>query len=108
MYKIYIDTTQRREKMVRLVEVTEEKILEEITGDLDVISTISRILKKHNLGLGDIQEVVPNVGPGSFTGIKVGVTIANVMNWALGKKSSTELYKPSYGSEPNISSRKSA
>ena len=43
-----------------------------------------------------------NKGPGSFTGIKIGVTIANVLNWALGKKKISELVVPDYGREPNI------
>ena len=54
----------------------------------------------------DITEYESNPGPGSFTGLKIGTTIANVFNWALGKKKINELALPEYGREPNITPRK--
>jgi tRNA A37 threonylcarbamoyladenosine modification protein TsaB len=101
MYKIYIDTTKRYEKSVSLADA--KTIVAKEEGDLDIVSTINRILQKKGVLPSDIKEVVPNVGPGSFTGIKVGVTIANVFNWALGKPLGNRLFKPEYGAEPNIS-----
>ena len=32
----------------------------------------------------DISEIEVNTGPGSFTGLRVGVSIANALGWALG------------------------
>jgi tRNA A37 threonylcarbamoyladenosine modification protein TsaB len=104
MYKILIDTTKRYEKSVRLMKNGKE--LEKITGDIDIVASIHKLLEKTGLEIGDIKEVSANPGPGSFTGIKVGITIANVINWALGKKKLAELQKPEYGREPNITLRK--
>lgn len=105
MYKIYIDTTQRFSNILTLVETegTDKKILEETKGNIDINYEIKKLLKKHHLKPEEITEYVVNPGPGSFTGIKIGVTVSNVLNWAINKKSSKELVQPMYGKEPNIS-----
>jgi len=100
MYKIYIDTTKRYEKTICLKKDGIE--IDLIEGDIDIVSSIQKILEKNGLKLRDIEEIVPNPGPGSFTGIKIGITIANVLNYVLGKKSAEELAKPEYGGKPNI------
>lgn len=47
---------------------------------------IDRILKKHDLKIKDIDNIQVNTGPGSFTGLKVGVAIANALSFTLLKK----------------------
>lgn len=44
-----------------------------------LISTISDVLKKHSKTPKDIKLVGVNIGPGSFTGIRAGVTVARVL-----------------------------
>lgn len=100
MYEIYIDTTTRYEKKVILKKDGVE--LAKAEGDLDIVVEIQNLLTKYKLSPKDIDKYNVNKGPGSFTGLKVGVTIANVFNWALGKKSIAELDLPKYGKEPNI------
>ena len=104
MYKILLDTTERYQNKVVLVKCSkdEEKTVDEIEGDIDVVASIDDILKKNKVDISEIDEFVPNVGPGSFTGIKTGVTVANVLNWALGKRKGEEPFKPDYGADPNI------
>ena len=51
-----------------------------------LIPVIVSILKKNNLVMQDINAIGTNVGPGSFTGIRVGVTVAKTSAWALNKK----------------------
>lgn len=105
IYKIYIDTSERYKKSVRLVEISQgEKELElgKRFGDIDIVVSIKELLDENNLMPSDIDEVIPNLGPGSFTGLKMGVTVANIINWLNGKKSLEELDLPEYGSEPNI------
>ncbi|MBI2414359.1 hypothetical protein HYV31_00735 [candidate division WWE3 bacterium] len=100
-YKIYIDTADRKEKRVTLYGQNESKI-DELVGDIDVVSTIRDILQKHGIEASMVHEYRVNSGPGSFTGLKIGVTVANVINWALGKKTISEMSLPTYGQEPNI------
>ncbi len=44
---------------------------------------IDQILKSYNLKLKDLTEIRVNVGPGSFTGLRVGVSIANALGYLL-------------------------
>jgi tRNA A37 threonylcarbamoyladenosine modification protein TsaB len=100
MYKIYLDTTDRHKKSATLVK--DGKIISEVSGDKDPVVMTRELLTKAKLKPSDIYEYEANPGPGSFTGIKIGITIANVLNWALGRKSVKQLQTPEYGSEPNI------
>jgi tRNA A37 threonylcarbamoyladenosine modification protein TsaB len=100
-----IDSTDRYKKSVKLIRSSGE-IMEEKSGDVDLVSALQELLKKHKLAVKDIEIFEVNPGPGSFTGLKIGATIANVLNWALGKKKSNQLTYPNYGREPNITPRK--
>ncbi|MFZ2664210.1 MAG: hypothetical protein WAX66_02515 [Patescibacteria group bacterium] len=108
-YKIYIDTSKRDEKEVKLVKENEGvvDVVGVKGGKIDVIQSIEDLLLENNLKINDISMFVPNLGPGSFTGLKMGVTVSNVLNWILGRKSLKELDYPEYGGEPNISKPKS-
>lgn len=48
-----------------------------------VLPMIQKILEKGNLKLGDLTGIEVNNGPGSFTGVRVGITIANVLSFVL-------------------------
>ena len=43
-----------------------------------LISEIKNILKNNNLTVNDIDCIVTNVGPGSFTGIRACITVAKI------------------------------
>ena len=47
---------------------------------------VQELLDRNNLKVKDIDTIYVAVGPGSFTGIRVGVTFAKVFAWALGKR----------------------
>ena len=47
---------------------------------------IEKALKKKKAKLEDIKEIKVQTGPGSFTGLRVGVTVANTLAWVLGIK----------------------
>lgn len=44
---------------------------------------IDKLLKKHGLRVNNINSIEVNKGPGSFTGIRVGMAIANAFSFAL-------------------------
>mgnify|MGYP001595787736 CR=1 FL=1 len=48
-----------------------------------ILPMIDKILKKHSLESKDISEIQINAGPGSFTGIRVGLAIANALSFTL-------------------------
>lgn len=41
-----------------------------------ILASVEQILKENNLSLDNLSAVAVNIGPGSFTGLRVGVTIA--------------------------------
>lgn len=103
MNTLIIDTSSNKHAIVGL----------EIDGELDavkqhidtrkaqvVIPLFSRLLKKHSLKMSDITNIEVNTGPGSFTGIRVGISIANALSFALqipiNKKAVGEFVDPIY------------
>jgi len=87
MKKIYIDTTDNTKILVRLTidsqEFVKEQKVESRSAQL-VLPLIDELLKEHSLTSEKIDEIEVNVGPGSFTGVRVGVSIANALAFALG------------------------
>lgn len=51
-----------------------------------VMKVIEEQFSKHNLTINEIDNLFVVVGPGSFTGIRIGLTIAKVIGWSLKKK----------------------
>ena len=48
-----------------------------------VLPMIDKLLKEQRISLKDLKAVEVNAGPGSFTGIRVGMAIANAFSFAL-------------------------
>ena len=48
-----------------------------------ILPMIDGILKKHSLKPKDLSEIKVNTGPGSFTGLRVGLAIADALSFAL-------------------------
>jgi len=49
----------------------------------DLLNAIDGVLKKEKTSLQDIGSILVNQGPGSYTGVRVGVTVANTLGWSL-------------------------
>ena len=49
-----------------------------------MIQEIDKLFTKHNISKDDLGSVIVNVGPGSYTGIRISLTIAKVTCLALG------------------------
>ena len=42
------------------------------------------MLKRYQLEVKDIDQIIIGVGPGSYTGLRVGVVVAKIFGWTLG------------------------
>ncbi len=87
-----------------------------------LLKTIQRQLISQNANFDDIRGVVVFTGPGSFTGLRIGITVANTLSYGLGvpiigangdqwlkdglkklsEKRDDKLVLPFYGAEANI------
>jgi|SRR3989344_4617728 len=83
---LLIDTSSNEEITVGLRINEEEKKLTQKIGEQKaqiVLPMIEKILKKNNLKLKDLTGIEVNTGPGSFTGLRVGVSVANALGFSL-------------------------
>lgn len=62
---------------------TQRLIQKQKLGSQVLLPMIVKILKKNELNLKDLTAVEVNCGPGSFTGTRVGVSVANALGFAL-------------------------
>lgn len=97
---LYLDTSNRYRKVVRLVE--DDKVVVERITDGDVLVAVAGLLDEQGVKLEELEKVEAYPGPGSFTGLRVGLSIANAINYALGKIGPKEIAVPEYGKKPNI------
>lgn len=56
-----------------------------LTHSVSCMPTIEEALKKANLKPADIDGIAVSEGPGSYTGLRIGVTIAKTLAWTLKK-----------------------
>mgnify|MGYP001564908448 CR=1 FL=1 len=83
---ITIDTSDRTKSIVTLEF---DRKLEKLEVDTPlgsgtaVLSGIESLLAKNSLNLNDISRIRVATGPGSYTGLRVGASIANTLSWIL-------------------------
>ena len=85
---LYIDTTNSQQTVVELRRDNRRYTFNELTGfankSQNVLPLIEKALRSQGWALKNITAIEINPGPGSFTGIRVGVSVANALGWALG------------------------
>jgi tRNA threonylcarbamoyladenosine biosynthesis protein TsaB len=80
-----IDTTIREDIVVGLSDSDTLNCFQFETDDqsADLLPAVENVLKNQKLTLKDIKIILVNQGPGSFTGVRVGITVANALAWSL-------------------------
>lgn len=70
--------------------VSESKVIGEYITNIKknhsvrVMPAIQQLLKDCETDTGELDKIVVAKGPGSYTGVRIGVTIAKTMAWSLG------------------------
>lgn len=105
--KLYIDSTDNKKTTIRL---DQQEFTHEVDSprDQDVFGFLTKTMDTLGYSPQDISEIEVNPGPGSFTGSRVGVTIANALGMALkvpvnGQHNPIEVI---YSAPPSITSKK--
>lgn len=83
---LFIDTTLANQIRVEL-EANGKKYKKEASqkfGSQVLLRLIEEVLQEAGIKTPDLEEIKVNTGPGSFTGIKVGVSVANALGYSLG------------------------
>lgn len=103
MKTLIIDSSNNKEIVVGLQIDSKKYFLKHKTDSRKaqvILPMIEKILKKHSIKLDDLDEIKVNAGPGSFTGLRIGTSIANVLGFALkipvNGKNIGELVEPVY------------
>ncbi len=82
MYSLYIDTHYTE---VCVVLFKDKKVLDKevvktsLKHSVITMPTIKELIERNNITVDDIGEVIVCNGPGSFTGVRIGVTIGKTM-----------------------------
>jgi len=83
---LYINTKDRKQVVVEIRDTREviSKMSEENEyGSQVLLPLIDRLLKKCNLDYNSLSGIEVETGPGSFTGLRVGVSVANALGYVL-------------------------
>lgn len=117
--KLYIDSRDNKQIILKVIE--KNKILYSIEKDIvskrqanELLLSIDNLLKDSNVKWSQIKEILVNNDGGSFTGLRLGVIVANTLAYAKNIKISAttqksievnniKIVKPDYDREPDIS-----
>ncbi len=86
MYSLFIDT---HDKDIVLVLFKDEKVLASSIKTSErghtefIMPKLEVLLKEQNVSVHDLSEILVVNGPGSFTGVRLGVTIAKTLAYTL-------------------------
>lgn len=81
-----IDTSDNLKTKVELENYGKITLLNEARktpGDQNVLELVDKLLTKQGLTLKEINGLEVNTGPGSFTGLRVGASIANALSFGI-------------------------
>lgn len=87
MNTLIIDTSSNEKIVVGLKIDGKEGILEQPIDKQKaqvVLPMVQELMKKHKLTFNNIAAISVVTGPGSFTGLRVGIAIANALSFSLG------------------------
>lgn len=80
--KLYIDTSSNEQTIVKLDDLQLVRSSEVLHSQV-VLPMVEELLAQKGKTLQDLTEIEVMIGPGSFTGLRVGVSIANALGYAL-------------------------
>ena len=89
MISLFIDTALSYIRVAlfkddKLIDSINEKCEKNMSAIFD--SKVDELFKRNNLELNEVNKIYTVTGPGSFTGIRVGMTFSKVLAMALNKK----------------------
>ncbi|XMB71508.1 tRNA (adenosine(37)-N6)-threonylcarbamoyltransferase complex dimerization subunit type 1 TsaB [Mycoplasmatota bacterium WC30] len=84
MKKLVIDTATKHMYLSLVIDELEKRSIyqEGINNhSVTIIPLLDKMLREENIGLKDLDEIIVGVGPGSYTGVRIGVTVAKMIGY---------------------------
>jgi len=86
MYSLFIDTHFTNVNIIIYKDskvIFKEELESKQSHSIVTMPLLRTILEDNNLSLNDMSEIIVVNGPGSFTGVRIGVTIAKTISYCL-------------------------
>jgi len=100
--ELFINTSSNKYVMVG-IKINQKQFIEKKEIDYQkaqaILPMIKKILKKHKLSFNDLTSIKVNQGPGSYTGLRVGLSVANALSHFLNisiNKKEGKILEPHY------------
>ena len=84
--RLFLDTAT---KSIYLCLLDGERVLETVYQEgmndhsVTLFPTLEAMLSNHQLQLKDLDEIIVGIGPGSYTGVRIGVSVVKMIGYAL-------------------------
>ena len=85
MYGLYIDT-HYKELVLALYKdgnILDKRVLNSNKHSENTLNLLNLLLNSNNLKVDDLSLIIVINGPGSFTGVRIGIVIAKILSYAL-------------------------
>lgn len=82
--KLIIDTATKYIYLSLMIDNVEKQYFYQIginNHSVTIIPLLDEMLQKEGLILKDIDEIIVGIGPGSYTGVRIGVTVAKMIGY---------------------------
>ncbi|MBU1164032.1 tRNA (adenosine(37)-N6)-threonylcarbamoyltransferase complex dimerization subunit type 1 TsaB [Patescibacteria group bacterium] len=126
---LFIDTSDSAKATVALIDNQKLKKKIEFKAKFKQAELLLKQIEKLNINLNKLKGIIVIIGPGSFTALRIGATVANTLSWSLkipvvgikqtdldqvviksekliSKIKNNKFVIPHYGKEPNITKSK--
>ena len=86
MKSLFIDTSTNHLILAhfdqnKLIDMIDQVVLKDMSSQLFLF--LDELLNRNSVSVQDLEKIYVVVGPGSFTGVRIGVTVAKTMAWGL-------------------------
>ncbi len=81
---LHINTSNNKKTVVGLeINGQKKELIKESVNwtSQQILPLIVKILKENQLKFSNLTGIKVHTGPGSFTGVRVGVVVANILSW---------------------------